>query len=285
MQEKINNKLSQAILKQFGKVSYFLQAGNVSRNVMVHEMRKAFKRIRALLRFYYQLENDFPKRAGNNIAELGRQLSVLRNSWVNLHLFEKLSSEDICVADSKLKMVRESLAQKNSSLIKQKGLSDEGIAELQGYELNLRWFLEENLLEFQKDIGGQLRLSYEKAYLLFQDEGIWHNTDRVHDLRKRLKVLYYQVDFLKKLFPKFFKLKSDQLNVITELLGEEHDLFVLLEELGKPEYDLLVSEYSAIENKVNYLSELLRMRYQSRIRKFFNEGTEGFNKKLEAVIG
>ena len=57
MPHTAGKRLIETIVKQLERVEYFSSAENISPNVAVHEIRKTFKRLRALLKFY----SDFPE--------------------------------------------------------------------------------------------------------------------------------------------------------------------------------------------------------------------------------
>ena len=68
----------------------------------------------------------------------------------------------------------------------------------------------------QIQLAKQLVISYQKAYDCYQIIGNDSDGDEIHNLRKKLKRLWYQFDLIQYLHPRYFRLKSDQLNKITE---------------------------------------------------------------------
>ena len=59
MAQNIGNRLVQAIIRQGDKAGYFCSADNISANQKVHELRRGFKRLRALMHFF-DLVSDNP---------------------------------------------------------------------------------------------------------------------------------------------------------------------------------------------------------------------------------
>ena len=59
MPHTAEKRLIETITKQLERVDYFSSAENISPNVAVHEIRKTFKRLRALLKFYSDFPDEF----------------------------------------------------------------------------------------------------------------------------------------------------------------------------------------------------------------------------------
>jgi CHAD domain-containing protein len=106
----------------------------------------------------------------------------------------------------------------------------------------------------------------------------------MHELRKILKRLMYQYDFVRYMHPRFFKSKTFQLNTITEQLGEDHDLFICLNELKNEDYGFNNEELEIIENRIQHLREINHIKLSPRLKQFFANSPEAYNKKLEATF-
>jgi hypothetical protein len=63
--------------------------------------------------------------------------------------------------------------------------------------------------------------------------------------------LWYQLDFIKFLHPRYFKLKTDQLNKITDQLGDDHDLHVFSEDLLAESYGFDKEELRILATRQN----------------------------------
>jgi hypothetical protein len=83
------------------------------------------------------------------------------------------------------------------------------------------------------------------------------------------------------LHPRYFRLKSDQLNKITEQLGEDHDLFVFLNDVKIDNPGFGTSEMEIIENKVEHLREINLLKLNPRLKQFFNDPPSFFTQKME----
>ncbi len=286
MPHNAGKRLTEAISKQLERIGYFSSAAYVSPNLAVHEMRKIFKRLRALVRFYIDYPDEFPPETRNQIKYFGRSFSVMRESFVNMQIFERIATENHIIPERKIKVAREKLAEKNRLVINEGFLKAEGYLPIQ----NFGKLLANQLERFEigqpalTQIVKQLEVSHLEAFELFKQ--IWSGSDPelIHELRKKMKRLMYQFDFIRLMHPRFFKTKTFQLNNITEQLGEDHDLFVFLEELKNTEHDFTKVEFQIIENKVQHLREVNQVKLFPRLKQFFKDTPEIFNQKLEGIF-
>ncbi len=285
MGQNSGNRLITAIQKQTEKVTYFCEAENVSSNVAVHEIRKCFKRTRALLRFYPESSNNFSSLYLNEFQKAGYLLSPVRESFVNMQIFERITAGDEHIHERKIKQARELFQEKNH--LRTKILIDEndGFNNIQNLVQKLDFHLENNPEHVTvKHIYLEICNSYGSGFKLYnQTEQISDGND-LHELRKKLKRLWYQVDFAQFMHPRFFRLKSNQLNTITELQGEDHDLYVFLQELKSGIFDFEQEELLVIENLVEHQRELNHLKLIPRLKQFFNESPEEFNIKMGKIF-
>ena len=286
MPHNAGKRLTEAISKQLERIGYFSSAENVSPNLAVHEMRKTFKRLRALVRFYIDYPDEFPPDYRNQIKYFGRSFTEMRESFVNMQIFERIAAENHIIPERKMKIIREKLTVKNRLVIEQGFLQAEGYLPIQTFG-NL---LANQLERFEigqpsiVQIVKELEVSYHEAFDLYKQ--IWAGSDPqlIHELRKKMKRLMYQFDFIRFLHPRFFKTKTFQLNNITEQLGEDHDLYIFIEDLKNTQHDFYPIEFEIIENKVRHLREVNHIKLFPRMKQFFTDSPEIFNQKLERIF-
>ncbi|MBK6284496.1 MAG: CHAD domain-containing protein [Draconibacterium sp.] len=283
MPHNAGKRLVEAIKKQLERIEYFSSAANVSPNLAVHEMRKSFKRLRALLLFYDEYPEEFPQEFCIQIKNYGRLLSAMRESYVNIQIFERLTENNNLIADRKIKNAKEKLQAKNREIIDNSFFDSEDFKNL----LLFTKSLEQQVVRMEIDrpsqiqLAKQLVISYQKAYDCYQIIGNDSDGDEIHNLRKKLKRLWYQFDLLQYLHPRYFRLKSDQLNKITEQLGEDHDMFVFLNDLKIDNLGFEASEIEIIENQVEHLREINLLKLNPRLKQFFTDPPSFFMQKME----
>lgn len=286
MLQETERRLFSALNKQTEKLQYFCSAEKISPNLAIHEIRKSFKRLRALFLFYSELPNNFSANKNQHIKELGKSVSALRESFMNLQLYEKELVGNKLVSERKIKLTIEKLQKKNKVLLNKHFEGVDFCSLVKNFAIESKQ--EINQIGFgvvsKKEIINQVSLSYFKSYECYKNLQFPAIADDLHRLRKKLKRVWYQLDFVKFYHPKYFKLKSNQLNKITEQLGNDHDLFVLLLELKEKHYDFDLTEIEIIENQIEHLRELNLIKLNPRLKQFFSENPEAFNEKIETYF-
>jgi len=286
MGQETGRRLIGAIQKQTEKVTYFCTSENVSPHLAVHEMRKCFKRIRALLRFYMESPEDFTTNYLNQFQSIGSLLSPVRESYVNIQIFDRITAGNILVQERKIKQARELFLEKNR--LQTENLMDKD-KELKNILKSVREFKNHltgsvSTQPSVKQIFAEICNSYLTGYNLYVQTALVADGNELHELRKKLKRLWYQLDFVKYLHPRYFRLKSDQLNKITEYLGDEHDMYVFLSELRTGDFDFKSEEKIILENLVEHQRELNLLKLSPRLKQLFNESPEMFNQKMEKIF-
>ena len=202
-------------------------------NEGIHEARKHFKRIRALLRLArdalpaetYDSENQF-------FRDLGRQLSPVRDSAVYIETLDLIRNRyhaqlvDESFLRLRERMVSEHRAVRNEftrDVQRQESL----FHTLQGAQPRANdWRFYEG--EFSLFRGGLRRIygrgRAEKAAAFAQP-----TTERFHAWRKRVKYLWHHLQVLQPLWPAQIRVLVRDCDRLADRLGEEHDLAVLLE--------------------------------------------------------
>ncbi|MCY3708563.1 MAG: CHAD domain-containing protein [Caldilineaceae bacterium] len=202
-------------------------------NEGIHEARKHFKRVRALLRLargalpaeIYVSENRF-------FRDLGRQLSPVRDSAVYIETLDLIRNRyHAQLADEPFLRLRERMVSEHRAVLneftrdvqRQESL----FHTLQGAQPRANdWKFCEG--EFSLFRGGLRRIygrgRSEKAAAFAQP-----STERFHAWRKRVKYLWHHLQLLQPLWPAQIKVLVRDCDRLADRLGEEHDLAVLLE--------------------------------------------------------
>jgi CHAD domain-containing protein len=283
MVQNIGNRLIQAISHQTGKAGYFCSAENISSNQKVHELRRGFKRLRALLRFFNEIPDSPAVQLNEDIRNFGKLLAPLRESAVNVDLFDKEISANNHLPEKKIRKARDLLLKKNKSLI-ERGFLENNLHNtirtfFDGFEAILTQ--NNNELPVRIQLFREVSQSYLKSIDIYHQLPANPHPVEWHELRKKLKRLWYQLDFIKFLHPRYFKLKSDQLNKITDQLGDDHDLHVFSEDLRSEGFGFDDEELRILSNQVEHLRELNQLKMQPRLKQFFTAPPEEFDQKLE----
>ncbi len=283
MVQNIGNRLVPAISRQAEKAGYFCTAGNISANQQVHELRRVFKRLRALLRFFIEVPDTPAVQLLEDIRNFGKLLAPLRESAVNLDLFDKEIAGNQLLSEKKIRNARELLAEKNRVLL-EKGFRENNL------DNTIRTFFDgftDMLVINNSELPGKLHMYRETSRTYFSSYSIYlqlprdPHPEQWHDLRKKLKRMWYQLDFIRFLHPRYFKMKTDQLNKITDQLGDDHDLHIFSEDLLSGDYGFNEEELHIIKNQAENLRELNQLKLQPRLKQFFSAPPIEFDQKLE----
>lgn len=202
-------------------------------NEGIHEARKHFKRVRALLRLArgalpaetYALENQC-------FRDLGRTLSPVRDSAVHIETLDLLrKGHRELVADEAFLRLRKRLVREHKAVLiefaqneqRQESIIDSlRCAQPRANEWRFRQS-EFSLFRIGlRRIYGRGRT--EKAAAFSQP-----TTESFHAWRKRVKYLWYHLQILHPLWPAQLKAVERDCDRLADRLGEEHDLAVLME--------------------------------------------------------
>jgi CHAD domain-containing protein len=286
MPHRAGKQLTETIAKQLERIDYFCTAENISPNLAVHEMRKTFKRMRALLRFYNAFPEEFSPDFILQIKYFARALTHLRESFVNLQIFERITAGNTMLPERKIRAARELFAEKNREVVEKGFFAAEGCDTIMKFTGTLAAQLVDVSLPVpsQLQIAAELQDSYLKSHQIYQQITVFSNPEMIHELRKKMKQLYYQFDFIRFVHPRFFRLKTYHLNNITEQLGEDHDLHVFLVELKSGFLDFINIDLQILENQVQHHRELNLIKLNPRLKQFFKDLPEEFNLKMEKIF-
>lgn len=203
----------------------------------IHEARKHFKRIRAVLRLVrgplpeeiYDAENVF-------FRDAGRVLSPLRDSAVHMETLDLLKEtfEEQLSAEA-FGTVRAALDEKHQAVLQSVKSDPQTLAAIRA-----------SLADARQRVGGWplpaagfdlFAKGLKKIYKRGRKEKVtaWDqpSAENFHAWRKRVKYLWYHTTLLQPVWPALMDALEDELDLLSDLLGEEHDLAVLHETLAE----------------------------------------------------
>ena len=106
--------------------------------------------------------------------------------------------------------------------------------------------------------------------------------EKLHEWRKRVKDLRYQLELLEPVWPDVMKATAEQANVLSDLLGDDHDLAVLRELLGGELKDVLSKEASeTLQALIDRKRADLQHSSASLSEKLFAESPKQFESRLK----
>jgi CHAD domain-containing protein len=194
----------------------------------VHELRKALKRWRALLRLLARPLGEQADQMRNEARELMRALAGARDAQSALDALNDLRKTDVPISPTSVKTISKRLTDTRDAA-EQTGftkLMRERLARYLDYALLSleRWPLK--AIDFDTVADG-LTSTYRRARQLLPDD--WPNADaeHLHDLRRRVVEHRHQMDLIEPLWPRLGQVWAEEAQRLRNRLGACQDLAVL----------------------------------------------------------
>lgn len=254
----------------------------------VHDARKGFKRLRALLRLVQPtLGGKRFRREDRVFRDAGRALSGTRDAQVLMAAFDSLfkprgqvSPGAAVRARSKLSHDCEGEAQVAAPLAGAPPVVP-GLEAVRD-RLHHAWPFKGN---HWRHVGHGLRASFREGRWALRrlqarpdDDAAWHA------LRKRVKDLGYQLRALQPLWPRSLKGMGRDLNALGEALGDDHDLVVLRARLLEhPALGATLVDLDAFAAVVDHRRAALHARANTIGRRIYREKPGDFEDRLRSL--
>ncbi len=198
------------------------------RDEAVHDARKRFKKIRAVLRLIRdEIGSDVYKPENVCYRDAGRALSDVRDSVVMVetlddlveYFADQLSSNAFTVVRGQLVAQHESY--KKKILDQQDAMAGvvDTLHEAQGRVDG--WPIERNNFSA---ISKGLKRVYKRGRKRMAEAYADPRPERFHEWRKRTKYLWYHTRILKPVWPDVMDELADQVHDLSDYLGDDHDL-------------------------------------------------------------
>jgi CHAD domain-containing protein len=250
----------------------------------VHDARKCLKKERSLLRLARgSMPASERKRENAALREAGRRLSIVRDADVMVEALDKIAERFAGQFPStSVEAIRARLEQDRDVArleLMASGAPADVARELQAMLSRVaQWRLRTGGWQA---VGPGLRRGYRdgrKAYATARKKPTDAN---LHEWRKRCKDLWYQLRLLGETTPHTVRAHAEDAHLLTELLGDDHDLAVLRE-------SVLASSGEVPVDTAAVLAALDHRRGQLREEAFFlgqriyAESPKAFTRRLRA---
>jgi CHAD domain-containing protein len=205
----------------------------------VHEARKDLKKTRSVLRLVREpLGKDRYQRENARLRQASRALSGTRDASVKIDTLEALGErygeelphgiEELADAfEEEQGAIQSGARDRESDLQPAARRASELIGETRaGID---EWAFAQSGFKLVAD---GLRRSYRRGHKRFADIRDDPTPENVHEWRKRVKDLWYDLRLLRDTWPPILGEMSDQAHELSDLLGDHHDLTVLSEDVG-----------------------------------------------------
>jgi CHAD domain-containing protein len=192
----------------------------------VHEARKDMKKLRAVVRLVRaELGDNVYRRENACFRDAGQELSGVRDADVMLATLAKLEQEIPEAAAGHLRQALE--AHKLRTAAGTRDQASVQVAEILATARRRigRWPLDEDGFEA---VAGGLERIYRRGRKDFRSARAEPTTENLHEWRKRVKDLWYHLTILRTAWPPVMDALADEAHALSEHVGDDHDLAVLL---------------------------------------------------------
>ena len=203
----------------------------------IHEVRKNFKKIRALLRLVRKdTGEEAYKEANIAFRDAGRKLSAVRDSLVLYEMVKELGERRReLFANEGFVALGPILKARHGRLLQEFRKEQQGREQVMATLDEMQASIDA-LPVGSKDFGafyGGVKKVYKRGRKAATTARNEPSTEKLHDWRKRTKYLYYIMGYLRYLWPGELKAFEATLGELADLLGADHDLAVLCHTLEK----------------------------------------------------
>jgi len=203
---------------------------------VVHDARKRFKKIRALIRLVRDgLDRKIADQENARFQDAGRPLSEVRDAGVLVDTFDQLVERFGSPGDPEAASAIHSVLSDRKQAVCQRLLYEEKAlaavaATVQEARNDVkRWKIKGDEWEV---LGQGLKRIYRKGYQAFHFAFGDPSDESLHEWRKRTKDLWHALEILQPVRPGYTQVRGDQAHELADALGDDHDLAVLQQTLS-----------------------------------------------------
>jgi len=229
----VRKNITRLARKQIDKALGELEGagGDGSRDKPVHEARKCFKKVRAVLRLVRPVISGSTYRAENKyFRDAGRPLTEVRDAKVLVETLDKLSehfSEQL--RGKAFDDVRQQLLTHQREVRKRVLDEQDAVASVAAKIREARKRVRDwaDAPNCWRSLGRGLRDVYRSARQALAEAETEPTLENLHEWRKQAKYLRYQLEIQRPLWPEHLEEIASEADRLGELLGDDHDLAIL----------------------------------------------------------
>jgi len=235
--ESVQDAVRRVTRHQVEAVVELIDAGKREDDITIHELRKATKKLRALLRLVRPVFAEFD-RENQALRDIARSMSVLRDATILIGSFDRVVEAYGTQLDRQaLGTVRARLTRRRNALVADTdvdGLLAKARTDLRALERRSHdWTLAADGFDA---LQRGLRTSYRRARHAMRDARATPTPDCMHEWRKRTKDHWYHARLLEAIWEGPMQAHSNAAHALGDQLGDHHDLTVFLANLAaRPE--------------------------------------------------
>lgn len=231
--ESLLQGIKRIVIEQTDKaIDELTNAEEIGIGEAVHQVRKRFKKNRAVIRLVrYSLGEKTFERENKYFRDLGRELAGLRDGEVTIETLDNLSTHfsDLVQPESFTNIRRELRVDYRQEY--QSTVNNDVLTSVKHELKNVRERVDSWKLKSDRwtAIDRSFKRVYKRGYQDLRQAKAEPTAENLHEWRKRVKYLRYQLKILSPMWSDLIEQWIDLTHDLTDYLGEDHDLAVLKE--------------------------------------------------------
>ncbi|MFN8207589.1 MAG: CHAD domain-containing protein [Bacteroidales bacterium] len=230
-EEPLGIGIRRLLTDELYKVSCFTDQPVEGLHTSIHEIRRILKRVRAVI---WLMEPDIGsyncQRESAVYRDIGRRISGLRSLYVNQMTLQKLSAEfPKKLVEGPLKRTGQLLEEKYKTELK-KALEEQNLIHYLKQDIDQALAGTEEMQVLHDDLSipeHALRMAFKTGRKRWRKVARKANSINIHELRKEVKNLQFQLQLLELYDPKGIHRRIEPLHRLAQLAGLEHDHYEL----------------------------------------------------------
>jgi CHAD domain-containing protein len=270
--------------EEIDRVLELLQDKKADPEETVHEVRKHFKKVRALLRLMRNdLGEEVYKPANDAVRALGRRLGPARDASVLVSALERLRAayEKDFPSEKAASIRKKLLSRRRSALgrLRRNGIFRKIAGDLETLRQRVRaWVLAQ---EGFASVEPGLRRAYRKGRKRQAEACATRTDESFHEWRKRAKDLRYHVELLQPVRPDTMKEFEKALHDLTDCLGDDHDFAELRRVLvATPDLEKSRSAVAAVLELIDRRRSELQAKAYPIGARTYSEKPKAFSRRI-----
>jgi len=286
LRESLRKAVPRIVRKQLDRASEVLTGvRRVSRDEAVHEWRTSVKKIRAVLRLVRpEIGRKTYSKQNARFREAARPLSEVRDAKILVEGLDKLTErfrEQLAgrafdgirgQLQADLRAVHKRVLDKQHAFAAAARSIRQARRTIKSWtDVRNRW----------SSIGQGLRQTYRGAREAYEDAMADASVGNLHQWRKQVKYLRYQLNILRPIWPERMEELINEADQMGQLLGDDHDLAVLCETLtGEPQRFGEASDVQLLLALIDRRRAELQQDASLLAEKFFLDKPRDFERRL-----
>jgi CHAD domain-containing protein len=287
LHEPLSKGLKRIFCEQIDSALHCCHNPAKQRGVAVHEVRKHLKKLRAAMRLAVsEIGKNCLAKEDRCVRRIGRLVSDLRDAQVRLQTFRRLRDKAAKDRSKHLFPCTEELLllERESFSAAFAGWQRQAVPQLEEVKARLlAWPLDDMNW---KEICNAVCKIYRRGQRALAEAIDDPETDNFHAWRKRVKDVWYELRILQPLNRTVLEEMAHDAEVLSELLGNEHDLDFLRTRLEKESGDqILAAELTSLQKLISKRCKRLRRDALELGRRFYAEPSKAFAKRISIFVG